>query len=329
MLGVKMLGDEKVTIEDYPEPIQKQGEILIQIKASGICGSEMHGYRSQSSQPFNGGHEMAGIVIDAGNSKRFKIGDHLGVHAVWGCGDCQWCDVGKYTFCDDRLTCPGTHAERIAAPEHTCLKLPKDIPFDIGVLLTGDGLGVPYHVSQRLNTNQGDVVCIIGAGPIGLGNAIIQSFFGAEVVIIDINPYRLALAKKFGIAHTINSQEIDPLKAVSEITQGMLANKCIEAVGHPETLRLALKLVGKSGTVMAIGEQGDVPINLSENLIRRDITLMGSWFYHYSEYPSMLNLYRCELPIKQVITDHFPLLEAETAFSKFARGETGKVILEP
>ena len=109
----------------------------------------------------------------------------------------------------------------------------------------------------------------------------------------------------------------------------MLANKCIEAVGHPETLRLALKLVGKSGTVMAIGEQGNVPINLSENLIRRDITLMGSWFYHYSEYPSMLNLYRCELPIKQVITDHFPLLEAETAFSKFARGETGKVILEP
>ena len=329
MLGVKMLGDEKVTIEDYPEPIQKQGEILIQIKASGICGSETHGYRSQSSQPFNGGHEMAGSVIDAGNSKRFKIGDHLGVHTVWGCGDCQWCDVGKYTFCDDRLTCPGTHAERIAAPEHTCLKLPKDIPFDIGVLLTGDGLGVPYHVSQRLNTNQGDVVCIIGAGPIGLGSAKIKSFFGAEVVIIDINPYRLALAKKFGIAHTINSQETDPLKAVSEITEGMLANKCIEAVGHPETFRLALKLVGKSGTVMVIGEQGDVPINLSENLIRRDITLMGSWFYHYSEYPSMLNLYRCELPIKQVITDHFPLLEAETAFSKFARGETGKVILEP
>ena len=80
---------------------------------------------------------------------------------------------------------------------------------------------------------------------------------------------------------------------------------------------------------MAIGEQGDVPINLSGDLIRRDITLMGSWFYHYSEYPSMIDLYRCELPINQIITDHFPLLEAQTAFSKFAHGQAGKVILEP
>ena len=327
MLGVQILGNEKVAVKDYPEPVQNQGDILVQIKASGICGSEMHGYRSHSSQPFNGGHEVAGGVIDAGNSTQFKVGDHLGIHAVWGCGDCQWCDIGKYTFCDQRSTCPGTHAERISVPEHTCLKLPEDIPFDIGVLLTGDGLGVPYHVSQRLNANEEDVVCIIGAGPIGLSNAMVQSFLGAEV--IDINPYRLSLAETFGITHTINSQEINPLEAVLEITQGMLADKCIEAVGNSETLKLALKLVGKAGTVMAIGEQGDVPINPSSDLIRRDITLMGSWFYHYSEYPSMLDLYRRGLPIDQVITDYFPLLEAQTAFSKFAQGQAGKVILEP
>ena len=327
MLGVQILGNEKVAVKDYPEPVQNQGDILVQIKASGICGSEMHGYRSHSSQPFNGGHEVAGVVIDAGNSTQFKVGDHLGIHAVWGCGDCQWCDIGKYTFCDQRSTCPGTHAERISVPEHTCLKLPEDIPFDIGVLLTGDGLGVPYHVSQRLNANEEDVVCIIGAGPIGLSNAMVQSFLGAEV--IDINPYRLSLAETCGITHTINSQEINPLEAVLEITQGMLADKCIEAVGNSETLKLALKLVGKAGTVMAIGEQGDVPINPSSDLIRRDITLMGSWFYHYSEYPSMLDLYRRGLPIDQVITDYFPLLEAQTAFSKFAQGQAGKVILEP
>ena len=329
MLGVQILGNEKVTVKDYPEPVQNQGEILIQIKASGICGSEMHGYRGQTSQPFNGGHEAAGVVIDAGSSTQFKVGNHVGVHAVWGCGDCRWCEVGKYTFCDHRSTCPGTHAELIAAPEHTCLKLPEDIPFDIGVLLTGDGMGVPYHVSQRLNSREGEVVCVIGAGPIGLGNTVIQSFGGGEVIVIDMNPYRLSLAESCGAAHTINSWEVDPLEAVSEITQGMLADKCIEAVGRPETLKLALKLVGKAGTVMAIGEQGDVPISPSSDLIRRDITLAGSWFYHYSEYPSMRDLYRRGLPIGQVITDHFPLLEAQAAFSKFANGQAGKVILEP
>ena len=203
---------------------------------------------------------MTGVVIDVGSSTQFKVDDHVGVYAVWGCGDCRWCEVGKYTFCDHRSTCPGTHAELIAAPEHTCLKLPKDIPFDIGVLLTGDGMGVPYRVSQRLNSCEGEVICVIGVGPIGLGNTVIQSFLGVEVIVIDMNPYRLSLAESCGATHTINSREVDPLEAVSEITQGMLADKCIEAVGRPETLKLALKLVGKAGTVMAIGEQGDVPI---------------------------------------------------------------------
>lgn len=329
MLGVQILGNEKVIVKEYTEPTLDGDNILIQIKASGICGSEMHGYRGAKPQPFNGGHEVAGVVIDAGKSTKFKVGDHVGVHAVWGCGDCRWCAVGQYTFCDNRADCPGTHAERIAAPEHVCLRLPEDIPFDVGVLLTGDGLGVPYHVSRRLNTKGGDFVCIVGAGPIGLGNTIVQSFLGAEVIVIDINDYRLSLAEACGAAHTINSKEVHPLEAAMTITHGMLADKCIEAVGRAETLKLALTLAGKAGTVMAVGEQGDVPISPSRDLIRRDITLMGSWFYHYSEYPAMLDLYRRGLPIGRVITDHFPLPKAQVAFHKFAKGQAGKVILEP
>jgi propanol-preferring alcohol dehydrogenase len=109
----------------------------------------------------------------------------------------------------------------------------------------------------------------------------------------------------------------------------MLADKCIEAAGRTETLKLALKLVSKGGMVMAVGEQGDVPVSPSRDLIRRDITLMGSWFYHYSEYPAMLDLYRRGLPIDRMITDHFPLVDAQAAFSKFANGQAGKTMLEP
>ena len=105
----------------------------------------------------------------------------------------------------------------------SCLE---DVPFDIGVLLTGDGCGVPYRVSQRLNTKGGDFVCVLGAGPVGLGNTIVQSFLGAEVIVIDINDYRLSLAKEAGAAHTINSKNTDPLEAITEITHGMLVDKC-------------------------------------------------------------------------------------------------------
>ena len=329
MLGVQLLGNEEVIVKEYPEPMLDGNKVLIQIKASGICGSEMHSYRSPNPQLFNAGHEVAGVVIDAGKSTRLKVGDRVGIHAAWGCGDCRWCAVGQYTFCDNLTICLGTHAERIAAPEHLCLKLPEDIAFDVGVLLTGDGFGVPYHVSQRLNTKGGDFVCIVGAGPVGLGNTIVQSFLGAEVIVVDINDYRLSLAKAAGAAHTINSQGVEPLDSVTEITHGMLADKCIEAAGRPETLKLALELVGKAGTVMCVGEQGETPISPSRDLIRWDITLMGSSFYHYAEYPAMLDLYRRGLPIGQMITDHFPLVQAQAAFSKFANGQAGKVMLEP
>ena len=143
MLGVQLLGNEKLTVKEYPEPILTyKNDLLIQVKASGICGSEMHGYRGPTPHTSNGGHEVAGEVIDAGRSTKFKVGDRVGIHAVWGCGDCRWCGVGKYTYCNNRTGRDlGTHVERFAAPDHVCLKLPEDVPFDVGVLLTGDGCG--------------------------------------------------------------------------------------------------------------------------------------------------------------------------------------------
>ena len=329
MLGVQLLGNGKVTVREYPNPILTENQVMIQVRDSGICGSEMHAFRGPNKQEFNGGHEVAGVVIDANKSRQLKEGDRVGVHAVWGCGVCRWCLAGKYTFCDNRTGCPGTHAELIAVPEHVCLQLPDEVSFDVGVLLTGDGIGVPYHVSRRLSTKGGDVVCVVGVGPIGLGNIMMQAFLGGEVIALDINDYRLSLAKELGAAHTINPQKIDPGEAVRDITGGMLADKCIEAVGRAETLKLALQLVGKAGMVMAVGEQGDVPVNIGGDLIRRDITLMGSWFYHYAEYPEIVDLYRRGLPVAKVITDHFPLTEAQTAFTKFANGQAGKVMLEP
>ncbi|MBI3922461.1 MAG: zinc-binding dehydrogenase [Armatimonadetes bacterium] len=324
-----MLGQSQVTVEDFPDPRLGEGEVLIRIQASALCGSELHGYRGDTGQEFNGGHEAMGVVAEALHTRYLKPGDRVGIHAVWGCGQCRWCASGRYTFCDQRRGTPGTHAELVSAPEHVLLKLEEDISDEVGVLLSGDGLGVPYHVSTRLNTRGGDVVCVIGAGPIGLGNVLIQSFLGAEVVVIDLNDYRLGLARDLGAKHTVNSQTDDAVEAVRQITSGSLADKCIECVGRPETLKLALRLVGKAGTVMAVGEQGDVPLSISEDLIRRDITLMGSWFFHYCEFGAMVNLYRRGLRVDKLVTHRFPLEEAPLAFSEFSAGRTGKVVLQP
>lgn len=329
MLGVQLLGKERVLVREYPEPLAEGKKILIQVKASGLCGSELHAFRGEKELEFNGGHEVAGVVIDAADSKWLKEGDAVGVHAVIGCGsgDCRWCMKGQYTYCDERTGLSGAHAELLSVVDHACLKLPPGVPFDVGVLLSGDAIGVPYHVSRRLITGGGDLVCVIGAGPVGLGNILLQSFLGAEVIAVDINDYRLSLAKEIGAKHTINSSKIDPVSVVWEISRGMMADACIEAVGRKETVQLALRCVGKGGKVMCCGEQGEVPIRISNDLIRRDIALMGSWYYHYSEYPYILDLYYRGLKVEKLITHRFLLVEAQEAFLKFARGETGKSML--
>jgi threonine dehydrogenase-like Zn-dependent dehydrogenase len=324
-----MLGSSQVTVKEFPDPVPAEGQVLVRITASGLCGSELKGYRAEGEREFNGGHEAAGEVVEANGCRLFQPGDRVGLHAVHGCGKCRWCAQGKYTFCPDKVGIGGTHAELVAVPEHTCLALPEGVPDDVGVLLSGDGLGVPYHVGKYLQTRGGEVVAVIGCGPIGLGNILVQNFYGAEVIALDVLESRLALATELGADHVINPEQTDPVEAVRNLTNGMLADKCIEAVGKPETVKLALRLVANAGTVMACGEQGDVPINIGADLIRRDLTLRGSWFFHFYEFHEMVDLHSRGLWAEKLITDHFPLSEAGEAFAKFAAGETGKVILQP
>lgn len=329
MLGVRMLGNSRVAVETFPDPTPRKGEVLIRIQASALCGSELHGYRGSEASPFNGGHEAMGVVVEERDTNKFTVGDRVGIHAVWGCNACRWCREGRYTYCDARRGTPGTHAELLAAPEHVLVSLDADIPDDAGVLLSGDSMGVPYHLNTHLDTHAGEVVCVIGVGPIGLGNVLLQSFLGATVIAIDVNDYRLHLARELGATHAINAATGDAVDAVRGVTEGNLADKCIECAARPETVKLALRLVGKSGKVAIVGEQGDVPVHISEDLIRRDITLLGSWFYHYCEFPAMVDIYRRGLRVEKLITHHFPLSEAASAFADFAAGRTGKVVLQP
>ncbi len=331
MRAVQMLGGSKLIVKDYPDPKPQPGEVLVEIKASGLCGSELKRFKKEGLvQDMNGGHESAGVVVEANDCKHIKPGDRVGIHAVRGCGECEWCVKGMYTYCDHKLPVSGgTHAELFTAPEHVCAKLPEDVSFDVGMLLSGDGLGVPFHANKRLQTRGGDTACVVGLGPIGLGNVLVQAFMGAEVIAVDLNPYRIDYAKKLGAAHGVNASEADPFEVVKDLTHGRLADICIEAVGCPDTLKLALRCVGKAGTVMACGEQGDVPVNVSSDLIRRDIALLGSWFYHFCEFGEMLQLYHRGLRVADLISHRYPLARAAEAFDEFAAGRAAKVVLEP
>lgn len=329
MLTVQLLGKRNVRVRDIPKPRPPANAVLVQVMASGLCKSEFGAYRGRTKKESNDGHEVAGIIVDARGSRRWKSGDRVGVHAVWGCGGCAWCRVGKYTYCQERFIMERGHSQFVLAPDHAICRLPDDCPYDVGVLLTGCTIGHAFHSKRLLGTQPGEFTVIVGLGPTGLSQTLMQSWAGAQVIAVDVNAERLGLATELGATHVIDSSHTDTVEAVQEITRGRLSDSAIECAGRPDAVKLAINCVRPGGKVLCSGEQGAVPIAINNDLIRRDISLMGTWYYHYCEYPELVQSFRNGLALEGLITHRFALQEAAKAFQAYASGSTGKIIFEP
>ena len=176
---IRLEGKTIVRVVDRPEPVPRPGEVVIETAVSAICGSELHSYRTDGQQQGNSGHEAVGTVVRIGEDvSDLKVGDRVGACAIAGCGDCSYCAKGQYTWCPDRRFYGGMHAERFLASANACYPLPDDVSWEAGVLLTGDGLGVPYHTARKLARKAAppevETVAVFGVGPIGLGNVLYQ-----------------------------------------------------------------------------------------------------------------------------------------------------------
>ena len=148
---IRLEGKGTVKVVDQPEPVPGPGEVVVETAVSAICGGELRSYRGDGSQEGNGGHEAVGTIVRIGEgvSDR-KIGERVGASAVPGCGDCSYCARGQYTWCPEHKFYGSMHAERFLIPSTTCYPLPDYVSWEAGVLITGDGLGVPYHTSTKI-----------------------------------------------------------------------------------------------------------------------------------------------------------------------------------
>ena len=329
MRRLRICGKGHVEIETVPDPSPASGEVLIQTAVSAICGSELHEYRNDGLPAGNGGHEAVGTVVALGKGvSGLEPGQRVGVSAIAGCGKCGECAKGRYTWCKQWRFYGNMHAERFVAAALACHRLPDDIAWDAGALITGDGLGVPYHTAAKLAADPGKTVAVFGAGPIGLGNILMQKHMGREVIAIDISAVRIEHARRMGASVALNPQQSDVVGEIRARSGGEGADICMECAGRKETLLQCLEAVRTGGTVMLNGEQGALPLSPSDHFIRRDISVRGAWFYHFSEFSEMLRLVRNGLDAAALISDRYPFANAQEAYAKFARGETAKVILE-
>jgi len=327
---VHQKGNSEIAIEEMAIPTPGPGEVIVKTVVSALCGSEMGTYRKEGLPAGNNGHEAAGIVAQLGEGvTAMKVGDRVGVSAIAGCNHCDYCKKGQYTWCDHFKFFGHMHAEYFKIEALACHKLPADVPWEVAVLITGDGLGVPYHTSTKLRSEEIQNVAVFGLGPIGLGEILVQKHLGRRLIGVDRSPERIALAKKLGAAETILVTEgLDVPAAIKALTGGKGADVCIEAAGVPATAHQCFASVRKGGTVVFNGEQPALPLSPSDDFIRRDITAVGSWFYHFNEYPAMLEAYRNGLPVASLVTHKLPLSRASEAFRLMGDGKTGKVLLE-
>ncbi|MFB9760652.1 zinc-dependent alcohol dehydrogenase family protein [Ectobacillus funiculus] len=338
MKGVVFPGDKKVEIQEFDIPTPGQGEVLVQLKASAICRSDMSLYYGTSV--FNGGvkcgcnipgHEPAGVITEVGNGvSRFEPGDRVAVYLAIGCGECAHCKSGYKMFCKEfkciGFDSHGGDADYMVVPAENCMRLPDNMSY-ITAAVSTDAVGTLYHAQKRLGISGRDTLVIFGLGPMGGAGVMIAKGLGATVIVVDMLDERLNMAKELGADYVINGKDVNVVEEILRITNGRGADAAIDCSGSPYAENNALDCVRAHGRVAFIGECKEVTIRPSEQLIRKQITVTGSWYFPIQEFEEIADfIVKKELPVEKLVTHTFKLEEAETAFRMFDERKTEKAV---
>ena len=344
MQGIVFMGDRKLELQTFEDPTPGPGEVVLEIKASGMCGSDLKFYRSPQGEAMKAlgfsagavviaGHEPCGVVVAVGanvNSKQVRIGQRVMVHHYRGCGACPHCSTGWQQLCVEGVaevygvTGNGAHARYMKCPANTIVALPDELSFETGAAIAC-GTGTAWGALHRLELKGDQTIAIFGQGPVGLSTTQLASALGARVIALDVSPARLARAKEFGATDVINPMETDPVAAIRELTDGLGAHATLDASSSPDARRQAVQSVRTWGKVCLVGEGGQMTLDVSPDLLRRQVTLIGSWTF------STVGQAECAkfiadrgVDVDLLFTDRWRLDQAVEAYQLFDQQTTGK-----
>ena len=335
--------------EDVPDPvIQQPTDVIVQIDTTTICGTDLHILKGDVPAVTDGrilGHEGVGTIIETGSAvSTVAIGDRVIISCISACGSCSYCHQGLYAHClaEEGASgigwifghlIDGTQAEYVRVPfaDNSVYKLPPGVPDEAAVMLS-DILPTGFEIGVRYGrVKPGDVVAVVGAGPVGLAAIMTAGLYGAaRIIALDLDANRLDQAKAFGATDVVNSGDSDGAEQVRAMTDGLGVDVAIEAVGIPETFQACTTIVRPGGSVANVGVHG-APVELPlQDLWISDIAItMG--LVSTSTTPMLLKLVaQHKLAAEKFATHHFgidQMLEAYDTFGRAAETKALKVVI--
>lgn len=328
---------------DFDDPRKQKGEVVIEVKAAGICGTDMHLYdwadniirEYKPKLPVVMGHEFAGKIIDLGPEvENLKVGDNVTAFPVLYCGQCSYCRDGQQNICNNRpilgLGANGAFAQYVAIRAANVYRLDETIPFELGALSELTCVGI--HAIDRIQMKLGDTVAVVGCGPLGLLMAILAKHSGAAQVFVTglkQDRQRLDLAKKVG-AYSVMVDQVDPKQIIFESTNGVGADVVFETAGSSAGVIQSIDVVRKGGRISILGQGHESTQIQTAMLSFREIELVGTRAYTGKDWDKVsATLLNAAEDLNQVVTHRIPLAQAEEGIKRMKSREGLKIILEP
>jgi L-iditol 2-dehydrogenase len=343
MKALVHIAPNKFEMQDFPKPVPGPREVLMRVKACGICGSDVHGMTGHTGRripPIIMGHEATGVIEEIGKDiKKFKVGDRITFDSTVYCNECKYCLQGLINLCSNRMVVgvsPGEYkkhgamAEYVTLPEQILYKLPDTVSFHQGALI--EPLSISMHAVNRGRLRINEKVVVMGCGIIGLMAIQCAKLNGCGTLIaIDMNEARLEMAKKVGADIVVNPAKEKPMDVILSQTGGEGADAVFEAVGLNKTANDALSYVRKGGKLILIGNLTPADSFGLQSVVTREITIYGSCASagEYQDCVDMIGSGR--IKVEPYISKVAPLEEGQMWFDKLIAGKDPlyKVLLEP
>lgn len=344
MKGVVFLGGKELELMTFDDPTPGPGEVVLEMKASGMCGSDLRYYRRPKEMvsdiglplavgPVIAGHEPCGVVVAVGpgaQSRTIREGARMMVHHYHACGECGQCRTGWTQLCRTQPIAVygsnhhGGHAKYIKVAASSLVPLPEELSYAVGAAISC-GTGTAFGALERMKLSGGDTIAIFGQGAVGLSATKLAAAMGMRVIALDISESRLQSAKQMGAAEVLDPSKVDPVEAIRELTRGDGAAGALDTSASHSARLACLHAIRTWGTVCYVGEGGELKLDVSKDILRKQLTLVGSWTF------SIVGQARCaqfivdkSLDFEEIFTDRWSLEQASEAYALFDQQAGGK-----